>query len=361
MKKLLCAALIITLGLYSSDSSAQIFRLTAADSGNTIVNTLIATELKKVENTINEGLPGAQPTRLMEGMANSSVMAGKGIGSDYASNMDVFLIGAGVGLGADLEKDPNTDSDISGVGIAPGIIIGANLGFLDTAKIFGMDTNKLNMYLNFMSYGHKQDLGDKEKNSNAEIKMTSLGVHFRYDWIKSRGNKLLGWGGVKFHFGYEYNKTDLTFNTTINETINTTAGTEVITGNIMGSPSATILINTHSIPLELSTDVQLLYFLSLYGGVGADYNMGQAKGNGGLPANNSTINCTGIACGNSPGTNVTVTPEANIDANGVVNPFTFRGFAGVQFNLPFLRIFVQANKALGNDLIGATAGLRLVY
>src|SRR5690606_30554779 len=144
----------------------------------------------------------AQPKRLMEGMANSSVMAGKGIGSDYASNMEVFLIGAGIGVGADLEKDDNTDSEISGLGVAPGLVIGTNLGWMDTAKILGMDTNRLNVYLNFMGYGHDQSFGDNGSETDAEIDMTSFGVHFRYDWIKGNGTKLLGWGGVKLHFGY---------------------------------------------------------------------------------------------------------------------------------------------------------------
>src|SRR5690606_8317935 len=113
--------------------------------------------------------------------------------SDYASNMEVFLIGAGVGVGADLEKDETTDSDISGVGIAPGVIIGANLGFMDTKRILGMDTDRLNMYLNFMSYSHEQNLEDKEdKLSKVKLDMLAMGVHFRYDWIKGNGSKLLG-------------------------------------------------------------------------------------------------------------------------------------------------------------------------
>lgn len=63
----------------------------------------------------------------MEGMADSSAIAGKGIGSDYASGMQVMLIGAGVGVGADLEKDKTTNSDLSGIGAQPAIILGAIL------------------------------------------------------------------------------------------------------------------------------------------------------------------------------------------------------------------------------------------
>lgn len=359
MKKIFFILLTLGLGLYAADSSAQIFKLKFDSTGNAAIDSFIAAEIKKVEDDINKDLPNGQPKRLMEGMANSSVMAGKGIGSDYASNMDVFLIGAGIGAGADLEKDKTSKSDLSGIGIAPGVVIGANLSFMDTARILGMDTNRLNMYVNFMSYGHEQQLGDKGKETDIEADMTAMGVHFRYDWIKGRGSKLLGWGGVKFHFGYEYNKTELQFSNKLNEAITASSGGATINDTIKGNPKATILVNTHSIPIELSTDVQLLYILSLYGGVGADYNMGTAKGKGDLNSPPDSITCTGGICGG--GTNVTVRPEANIDAKGSVNPFLFRGFAGLQVNLPFIRIFGQVDKSFGNELIGATAGVRFVY
>src|SRR5690606_7063454 len=152
-----------------------------------------------------------------------------------------------------------------------------------------------------------------------------------------------------------YNKTDLTFSTSINEEINASGPTgEVINDTITGSPRATILVNTHSIPLEISTDVQLLYILSLYGGLGVDFNFGQAKGDGALNSGTQQITCTGgTQCGG--GININVTPEANIDATGKVNSFTSRAFAGLQFNLPYVRIFGQVDKSLGDDLIGATA------
>lgn len=353
--------LLLALALYATESSAQIFKLNlTSGTGNNTADDFIRAELLKIQNQVNKDLPSAQPKRLMEGMADSSVMAGKGIGKDYASGMDVFLIGAGVGAGADLEKDKNTDSDISGVGVAPGAVFGLDLGFMDTKHILGLDTDKLNVYFNFMSLGHEQKSGDTGEETNAEIKATSLGIHFRYDWIEGAGSKLFGWGGVKVHFGYQYNKTELAFSSQINERIEATGpGGEVINDAITGNPKATILVNTHSIPLEVSTNIQLLYLLSLYGGLGVDYNTGEAKGDGGFNSS-ETVQCTGAgAC--TGGVPINISAEANIDAKGKANPFTTRGFAGVQFNLPFLRVFVQADKAFGNDLIGATAGVRIVY
>ena len=109
--------LVVLCLCIAAPTYAQIFRLNYTPAGTQpAIEAAIATEITKAEADINKDLPGAPPQRLMEGMANSSIMAGKGIGSDYASRMDVFLIGAGVGAGADLAKDKTTDSDLSGIG-----------------------------------------------------------------------------------------------------------------------------------------------------------------------------------------------------------------------------------------------------
>lgn len=359
--------LIALLCLIPLTSHAQIFRLRITDydgaDGNPILKNFIDSEILKVENEINKDLPSAPPQRLMEGMANSSVAAGKGIGSDYASDMEYFLIGAGVGVGADLEKDKTTDSDMSGVGVAPGLIFGTSLSWMDAKRFLGMDTDRLRLYVNFMNYSHKQTLNDKEnERSEAQLDMFTIGAHLRYDWIKGKGSKWLGWGGVKFHFGYEYNKTNLVFSSQINETVNETSGGATINGTISGSPRAKIAVNTHSIPIELSTDVRLLYILSLYTGVGVDYNWGQAKGSGALNGDESAIDCTaGATCTAAGNPTILVRPEANIDATGKVTAFTPRAFLGAQINLPYVRIFVQGDKVLGNEVVAATAGVRFVY
>lgn len=366
MKKLFFILIILSFGLYATSSSAQIFKLNVTNygglAGNQAFVDFVDAEIQKIEAEINKEMPNASPDRLMEGMANSAVLAGKGLGADYASNMSVFLIGAGAGVGADMEKQKDSESDLSGIGVAPGVVVGFNLGFMDTAYFLGMDTNRLNLYFNFMNYKKEnyQVDDDPGQESYLDADATAIGFRLRYDWITGNGSKLLGWGGVKFHIGYEYNKSNFAYRTKINEDVNETSGTgETISGTITGNPEAKIAVATHSIPLELSTDIQLLYILSLYGGVGADYSFGEAKGDGALNAPESTISCNGGVC--PGGTTIGVKPEANIDGKGNPEAFSFRGFAGVQVNLPYLRIYVQANKPFGNKLIGANAGVRFVF
>lgn len=362
MKKLRLTIFTLSLGLYASPSAAQIFKLNFNPAGglDPNVTTLINTEIQKIENDINKDLPGASsPDRLMEGMANSSVMAGKGIGTDYASGMKVFIIGAGVGAGADLTKSKDPEADISGAGVAPGLMLGTNLSWMDTATILGLDTNKLNIFVNFASYNLDKTSGD----TAIDAKLSAMGVHVSYDWIQGNGSRLFGWGGVRITTGYERNSMKLSLNSKVNETLDYSNGGVTYNSNITGNPNATIDVSTASIPLNISTSVHFLYFLSLYGGLGADFNTGSATGKGTLNSSPANVTCspTGSAACPVSGTAGTITTSANLDGKGDALPFLTRGFLGVQFNLPFTRIFVQADKAFGNNLIGATAGLRFVY
>jgi hypothetical protein len=344
----------------TAPSYAQIFKLnfdyTYTGPEAAELRQAIQTQIDKAEKDINEGLPSAQPERLMKGMANASVMSGKGVGSDYASNMDVVLLGAGVGAGADLEKDKTTDSDLSGVGVQGGVIVGTNLGWLPVKKILGLDTNRLNLYVNFFKY----DMEKSFDKSSVEADLQSFGLHASYLWKKGNSSKMFGWGGLRIHTGIERNSMDLNFSSEINEAVTANSNGRTASGTVRGNPRASIKTATTSIPLEISTSVRLLYVLSVYTGLGVDYNMGSAEGKGDLQATPADITCT-TGCGGSPTTVGTVRPEANIDAKGKVDSFLSRGFAGVQINLPFFVIFGQVDKAFGNDLIGATAGARFVY
>lgn len=355
--KILLAAATLGLCFYAADSSAQLFKLNVTNCGtlDTAQCNSLRNSLLDVQADINKDFPSTgDPKRMMEGMANSSVMAGKGVGSDYASRMQVVLIGAGVGVGADLEKDKQTGSDLSGVGIQGGLILGTNLGWMDTKKILGLHTDRLNVYVNYLGQNIDRKMGESDKDS-IKADLQSFGFHASYDLVKPSGNMLARWGGLKVHTGFEYNRTKLTFASSLSEEINENVGGATVTGTIDGKPAATIDVATQSIPLEISTNVQLLYILSLYTGVGVDFNFGKAKSSGNLNADESTIRVNGSDTGTR------VQADANISGSGNVSAFTSRAFAGVQINLPYMNIFAQADKALGSELVGVTGGIRLVY
>lgn len=351
MKKLLlvCALTIPTL------AQAQIFNLErVTSSGNSTIDGLFDSEIQNIENEINADLPTGDPKRLMEGMANSQAASSKGLATDYISHFDKVLIGAGLGLGADLEENKEADSDLSGIGITGGLQLGLNMSMFADNSFLGLDPKKTTVMMNFFSFGLDRDFDENK----AEIDMLSFGFSGTYKWIDGNGNRLFGWDGVRLHTGYQYTKADITFTGKINEAVNATSAGSTVTGTITGNPKGTIETSTHSVPIEISTGVNFLWVMSFYGGVGTDFNMGSAKGKGDLNTQDSTLTCNGGACS---GETADVRTSANIDDEADVNPFFLRGFAGFQVNLPYIRIYAQGNKVFGTEVYSLATGLRLAF
>lgn len=343
--------------LMAGSAHAQLFHITrVTDTGSAALNSIIDTQIQSVENDINKDLPASSPKRLMEGMANSQALAGKGLSTDYITHFSTFTVGAGLGLAADLEKDKKMDSDISGIGVQGSVQVGLNMATLMNGKWMGLDPRRMTMMLNFFKYNAHRTADDNDITAG----MSSFGVSGTYKWIDGNGTRLFGWDGVRLHTGYQYSALDLKVKSTINQDVDETASTnEHITGTVTGTPSVKVDSSTHSIPLEISSGVNFLYILSFYAGLGTDLNMGSAKGKGDLHAKNSNLNCTGGACGG--GQVVTVSTTADINETGKVNPLFLRGFAGFQVNLPYTRIYVHANNVFGTKLYSAAAGLRFAF
>jgi hypothetical protein len=351
MKKLLLALALVLPTL----SHAQIFDLARVGStGVDAVDRLFDAEIQKVENEINADLPAGDPKRMMEGMANSQAAAGKGASTDYISHFDAFVVGAGIGLGADLEENKEYDSDLSGIGLMGALQVGLNMSTIFDKSFLGLDPKRTTVVANFFTYNLDRDFDE----SNVKADMISFGVHGSYKWIDGNGNRLFGWDGVRLHTGYQYSSVKFAFTSEINEEVNETSGGSTITGTITGAPKATIESSSHSIPLEISSGVNFLWVMSFYGGLGTDLNIGSAEGKGDVNADNSTLTCNGGVCG---GQTATVSANANIDEKADVNPLFLRGFVGLQFNLPYVRIYAHANKVFGTEVYSLATGLRLAF
>lgn len=354
MKKLL---LLSTLLLLPEISEAQIFRIRRT-SEEGIANSAIDAELLKIQNDINSDLPSASSSeRLLNGMADAQTISAKGFATDYISHFDKILIGAGVGLGADLEKDKTTDSDASGAGVTGGVMLGLNMSMFADNSFLGMDPKRLSVMFNFMSYTHNSTFDE----STAKIDMLSFGFNGSYKWKEGNGSRLFGWDGVRLHTGYQYTSAKIGFSTTLSEAITpVVVGGDTYSGTITGSPSIGIESSGHSIPLEISTGVNFLYVLSFYGGLGTDINMGTSKASASGNATPTTLTCA-PGGGGCPTGSVSVQADADLAGNGKVEPLFLRGFAGFQVNLPFTRIYVHANNVFGTDLYSVATGLRLAF
>lgn len=346
--------MFLTFFLIVLPAQSQIIKLRVSDYGwidsvpllKPILDDYVASE----EVKLNNEQPIRNPQRLMEGIANSTAMSSRGVGRDYATTMNDFLIGFSLGAAADLEKDVALKDLESGLGGAAGLVIGKKID------------ERLNVYANMggLSHSHTFD-GIADTDLKADISTFNVGLHARYDLVPGSGNDWFGWGGVKTHFGYEYNYNELTFEDELNEDleIDLGAGT-IIEGRLKGKPRYTVTTKTHSFPLEVSSDVRFLKIFSLFGGVGGDLNFGKAKGEGDVKAVAfSPLTCTSGICTNLNLPELEATGD--IDAEEKVDVFTSRVFGGLQVNIWHFSIYGMVNKQIGTDLLGVALGAKASF
>ena len=316
-----------------------------------------------VENDVNEDQPILDPSRINYGTANSSVLASKGLGTDYVNDPEKFSVSLGLGAAWDAEKDVAIRDEISGAAAASSVTLGVRMTqFTDRSNIFGLDTNKLMGYVNFGVFQYDHVLPGRDIDIAGDINATNFGVHLRYDLIDKTEGEWFGWGGVKLHFGYEYNDNDVELTTTLDEFLEVdTGGAGTLSGRLTGNPTMEVETLTHSFPLEISTSFYFLKAFNLYFGTGADLNIGNSESRGEVKGDISTLACTSGVC-----VGETVLPQlqaqANYEAKSQVRNLTFRAFTGLQVNLPFnFNAYGQASTMLGTDVIGVTGGLRYIF
>lgn len=317
--------------------------------------------LQGVEDDVNEDNPIINPQRINYGTANSSVLASKGLGTDYVNNPERFQISLGLGAAWDNEKNKGLKDEISGAAAASSVTIGARMDQFGE-NIFGLDSKKLMGYLNFGTFPYEQVIPGEDIDIAGKIDATNFGLHFRYDLVQQKGSDFFGWGGLKLHTGYEFNKNKINLTTNLDEPIELdTGGQGILSGRLVGKPTYDIETTTHSIPIEISSNLLFLNIFSLYGGLGTDFNFGSSQGKGDIKGEVAPIACSsGICVGE------TVLPQveakANFDARSEVKSVTFRSFAGLQVDLPFgLHAYGQYQQMHGTQVRGVSAGLKYTY
>lgn len=345
--KFLWASAIAISTLASGVAEANLFKVSC--SGVNCNNANVRQAITELENEVNKNLPDADTGTYLKGMANSSVMANKSNGIDYANDIDLFVVGIGVSAGADVGDQSIGDviggdvdaNQLRGVGIQPALMVGLDMSMFDFGQVGWIDFNKLKVFANFFTYELDQ--------SDIKGDIFNLGLHARYKYIDPISvvpGRMLYWTGVDISTGFEYSKLDVSYTTKENSTY-TSGG---VTANIDGDVTAGAKVSTMSIPVAVSTGLQLGYVLSTYVGLGADINFGSAKGKASVNADIED---------NQPGTELT--GNLNIGEDDKPDLLSPRGFAGLQINVPFVKIYAQLDRQLTDDVWGVGAGLRITW
>ena len=341
-------------------------------------------------------------------MANAAAGSNKGLAVDYGSNPSLFVVGGAFGVGANLGStsisdlfsgDAFSNFDLQrdglpelGGGVNATLNFGLSLKYFKfLPKIGPVDLKDIVLYFNVLS----QDLSTYVSDASTQGKFFNIGLNAQYKFMKGKsfGFGALTWGGFDVSTGFNISSLsvakDIPIDGLLNAPINDGSTLNDGSGNLVPyeltiGTSANALVGadvfTFTVPVELSTNVRLAWFLTFIGGLGMDFTVGAAdltakvggngtvsysplastKNVGGICNAGTALNAVGTdLCNNQDLAELEVT--ADISDSGSPNFFDVRPFFGLQLELYVVKIFMLANYSAIANTYSFNAGLRVVW
>lgn len=304
-----------------------------------------------------------------KGASTAQSLATMGAGSTYATGNYSLLVGGGIGVAANGVNQSLTDivnklGDIGGdtlpkfgIGVQVSALVGLNLGTLRTPRYLGpFELNRMTVLANFFNISSNAITG-------LAASATVAGVHAQYQLRRPSRYGWLMYGEFLLTTGFDYSRLALSYDSTTGAKAMTpvTVGSGTATDpQLTWNPGGTVALSSGSgtIPIELSTSVRVLYFLSVYAGGGADFNIGKAT---------TDINLSGTVSGTNGGASSNLgTGSLSVSKSATPQFASGRGFAGIQINLVpgrtgnILGLFVQGS-ATSIGGFAVQTGLRMAW
>lgn len=273
----------------------------------------------------------------MASMANAAAMSTRGMGVDYASNPEAFVLGGSFGAGGHSAGFPPSQGDSllpqAGIATQLTLMAGMNLGvFTKEEDAF---LNRVRIYVHGLALQSPAD-------GNLKGKLSNYGGNLQLQVLKKKS--LAGaveWGGLAFTTGAEVASYQLALAQPL----------PVESGGTSWNAEGTydIKASALNVPIEVSTNLRVLVVNAFVGGA-VDIQPGSAEstlalaGPLSVDANGSTV----------PLGDVTV----SMTGTGETDFLTPRLFAGGQVDIFFVKLYGQLNLAT-NYAAGAHLGVRV--
>lgn len=341
------------LALSSTPASAGDIQVQIEPGPGAQFATQAGVPLSQIEGTLKtelEALYRASGAReYVQAFGDAQAFANKGLGADYASNPKTFIIGLAANVSA------NTDDDYVAKGNnrkPPVDGMGANLSVMAGTNLHWAGMRPLTLYGNyFQSKGAYKEFDGENRNfgAHAQIKLFE-NVH------DPKRSVSFSWGGIDVTTGVEYGRLALNLTDTITSKIPVTSDKNGPAIEAVSSGVFRADMRTWSVPIEVTTNLRMFYLLSLYGGLGYDWQFGGT--------NRLSMNLDSDLLGTVPGsTDKLAIGKAKITATEDVSPSVgkLRALLGVQANVAFLRVFAHLNVMPDRGLVGVVVGVRLAF
>jgi hypothetical protein len=300
------------------------------------LETEITDEINAVYNVL-------QAEEYLQALADAQAFSNKGLGVDYASNPTFITFGlaanATVAFGDDGFREAESDQPVANLSPNISFMVGANLNALGRPKL-----NNLTIFANGFSY--KTNFTDE-----VEGRITNVGLHVQYKLFRRPDKLIQGiirWGGLDLTAGVEYARLGISL-----EKDEIESELELDGGQARFDGVGTLDLDTETwtVPFEVSSNLRLLKFITLFGGTGIDIQMG---------GNEMDVNLDGTLTGIDPNDqSETEIGTANVSVLETAGPNRgkMRFFGGIQANILIVRASLQLNVA-PDRAVGLTFALR---
>lgn len=276
--------------------------------------------------------------------ADNQSLVPAGIGADYASNPTGFFFGLGINAALTTDDSAITEGTEYDVRRSIPLTGGAALSLL-----FGYNFHHLGIsWFTLSGYGMHFPLSVNQ----LEGTFTNFGLNGQFKVYSPRTRGWVKWGGIDITTGVNFARTQLQLaDESFNEAIELGTGVFIDTGarGVLELEQEAI-----NLSLEVSSNLTMAHFFTIYGGFGIDAPLGSASGFFDLNTN---------LVGRLTGNEIVDAGNASIDisASEDAQRFLPRLLGGVQFNIWLIKIFAQLNLSLRGDTFGVATGLRAVF
>jgi hypothetical protein len=308
----------------------------------------------EILNQVNTFFQNPNVNAFLHGFQNAQAFSAKSLGVDYASETTRVEVGGTFSFASNVDQayKPSgspTDPPISGGGANFSLMAG--LG----GRLVGLDP--VMIFANWFKWDGIK-LGDLEGSYH------NWGVHGQVRLFgpssKSSATKLLiRWGGIAITSGADYSRMTLSARKRIAPSFNlgTYAAGVPATVSAQGDLVFSLQQTTWSVPLEVTTSLRLLSLLTIYGGIGIDFQLG---GGSDLVLGMENASVSGTAQGT---TTPLGTASITVSQHVSPSPARLREILGLQVGLfDVVRIFLQVNASGSSPMLASlAAGLRVGY
>jgi hypothetical protein len=293
-----------------------------------------------LDGALDEKLHVEEIQSFLGEMASANTQSTKGMGVDYGSNPQRFVVGFSLGTaingdGAHFGKGTE-DIPEGGFAFQSSATLGMNLGAFSSSEAW---LRRFVVYLNAMDM--------TTHNGSIDADLVNYGVHLQSKIVLPSTGRYLHWGGVDFTTGWDYSEYVMTLVEPL----------EVKADPLTWDATGTLVLTSQarSVPLEVSSNIRFTV-LTGYAGLAVDINQGAEA-----VADMDLSGPVKVSIDKQTVTLGSAGVTMQVDGGGAVT--LPRAFLGLQVNLLPVKVYGHLNLAYdgsnGTFGFGGHTGVRL--